>query len=169
MYIFITMYDSAPGIRRGWAKTYAAPLLHIQVRRRRSRFKDLAFLAIFWHLKTATLGIFVWKWFSFSGDGEPILCCVQKHSPIHSTSCYCAFYRWPLLIIHSFLNFEGPLSDRYGRIPALLFSLVMNCLCYTGDRKSHYRQVNVKEKFTAWPKASYFLHVVCWYPPGCRF
>ena len=126
----------------------------------------------FWHFlppENSNSWTFVWKWFSFSGDGEPILCCVQKHSPIHSTSCYCAFYRWPLLIIHSFLNFEGPLSDRYGRIPALLFSLGMNCLCYTGDRKSHNRQVNIKEKFTAWPKASYFLHVVCWYPPGCRF
>ena len=70
-------------------------------------------------------------------------------------------------LIH-FSNLEGPLSDRYGRIPALLFSLGMNCLCYTGDRKSHNRQVKVKEKLTAWPKASYFLHVVCWYPPGCR-
>ena len=47
MYIFITIYDSAPGMRRGWAKTYAAPFLHIQVRRRRSRFKDLAFLSFF--------------------------------------------------------------------------------------------------------------------------
>ena len=156
MYIFITMYNSASGMRWGWAKTYAAPFLHIQVRRRRSRFKDLAFLSFFGTWKQQLLAFLCGNGF-FSGDGEPILCCVQKHSPIHSTSCYCAFYRWPLLIIHSFLNLEGPLSDRYGRIPALLFSLGMNCLCYTGDRKSHNRQVNVIEKFTAWPKASYFL------------
>ena len=31
------------------------------------------------------------------------------------------------------IELPGPLSDKYGRIPPLLFSLGMNCLCYTGD------------------------------------
>ena len=162
MYIFLTIYDSAPGMRRGWAKTYAAPLLHIQLRRRRSRFKDLTFLAFFGTWKKQLLPF-------LCGNGFLFQVMVNQYYVVYRNILQSILPAVIVLFIGDhywsfihFLNLEGPLSDRYGRIPALLFSLGMNCLCYTGDRKTPNPQVNVKEKFTAWPKASCCMLISSW-------